>query len=363
MRRKSAHRHVVGLRIGSTQLAAAHVVSNGRAELLQLARAPLERGVVANGEVRDAEALAAALKRFFAERKLPRRDVRLGIASSRLGVRVLDVPAVDDPKQFENAIRFRAQELLPIPVVDAILDHVVLGDVVPEEGGEPLRRVLLVFAHRDLVERYVDVCRSAGVRLAGIDLDAFALLRAVAPAPPTLPASAPQEGRAVVAVAVGHERTILAVSDGRVCALTRVLEWGSSALDVAIARALDLAPSQAEPVKLGLSLDAAQAPAGLSEIQSEAVKSAVRGEIGVLGRELVSSLRFYQSRPESLPIGEVLLAGGGAQLDGFAAEVERLLGAPVRLADPFASVALGKKVARPEAPGSLAIAVGLGIEG
>lgn len=355
MRRKSAHRHVVGLRIGSTQLAAAHVVSNGRAELLQLARTPLERGVVANGEVRDAEALAAALKRFFAERKLPRRDVRLGIASSRLGVRVLDVPAVDDPKQFENAIRFRAQELLPIPVVDAILDHVVLGDVVPEEGGEPLRRVLLVFAHRDLVERYVDVCRSAGVRLAGIDLDAFALLRAVAPEP--------QEGRAVVAVAVGHERTILAVSDGRVCALTRVLEWGSSALDVAIARALDLAPSQAEPVKHGLSLDAAQAPAGLSEIQLEAVKSAVRGEIGVLGRELVSSLRFYQSRPESLPIGEVLLAGGGAQLEGFAAEVEGLLGAPVRLADPLAGVALGKKVARPEAPGSLAIAVGLGIEG
>src|SRR5581483_1033404 len=277
----------------------------------------------------------------------------LGVASSRIGVRVLDVPALDDPKQFENAIRFRAQELLPIPAVDAILDHVELG-AVEGEGGEPLRRILLVFAHRDLIERYVDVCRAAGIRLSGIDFDAFALLRAVSPAP--------QEGRAVVAVAVGHERTILAVSDGRVCALTRVLEWGSSALDVAIARSLDLAPSQAEPVKHVLSLDAAEPRAGLSEIQLEAVKAAVRAEIAVLGRELISSLRFYQSRPDSLPIGEVLLSGGGARLEGFDRELQSLLGAPVRLADPLAAVVLGKKVARPEDVASLAIAVGLGIE-
>ncbi|MBV8258617.1 MAG: type IV pilus assembly protein PilM [Actinobacteria bacterium] len=353
MKRKAAHQHLVGLRIGSTQLAAAHVVNNGSAEVQQLARTPLERGLVTDGEVRDADALAAALKSFFAERKLPRKDVRLGVASSRIGVRVLDVPVVDDPKQFENAIRFRAQELVPIPVVDAIFDHVVLGEV-EGENGEPLRRILLVFAHRDLVERYVEVCRAAGIRLAGIDFDAFALLRAVSPAP--------QQGQAVVAVAVGHERTILAVSDGTVCSLTRVLEWGSSALDVAIARTLDLAPSQAEPVKHALSLDAAEPPTGLSEIQLEALKNAVRGEIAVLGRELVSSLRFYQSRPESLPIGEVLLAGGGARLAGFAEELQQLLGAPVRLADPLAGVVLGKKVARPDDVASLAIAVGLGIE-
>jgi type IV pilus assembly protein PilM len=353
VRRPSGHRHVVGLRIGSSQLAAAHVVNNGLAEVVQLARTPLERGLVAGGEVRDAEALAGALKRFFAERKLPRKDVRLGIASSRIGVRVLDVPAVEDPKQFENAIRFRAQELLPIPVVDAILDHVVLEDV-EVEGEEPLRRVLLAFAHRDLVERYVDVCRSAGIRLAGIDFDAFALLRAVSPAA--------RDGSAVVAVAIGHDRTVLAVSDGNVCSLTRVLEWGSGSLDVAIARTLDLAPSQAEPVKHALSIETEAPLPGVSEIQAEAVRAAVRAEIAVLGRELISSLRFYQSRPESLPIGEVLLSGGGAQLGGFAAEVQRILGAPVRVADPLAGVVLGKKVVRPDDAGSLAVAVGLGIE-
>ena len=352
---KGDHRvtRVIGLRIGSTQLAAAHVQNNGSHELVQWARMPLARGLVVGGEVRDAETLTRALKEFFAANKLPRKDVRLGIASSRIGVRVLDVPAVDDPKAFENAIRFRAQELLPIPVTDAILDHVVLGDVQGEDG-EVKRRVLLVFAHRELVTRFVDVCRGAGVRLVGIDLDAFALLRAVG--------EGGDGSRAVVAVAVGHDRTVLAVSDGKTCDFTRVLEWGGSTIDVAVARSLNLTPSQAEPIKQMLDLDATDAPEGLAPVQFEAAKSAVRTEIGALGRELVSSLRFYQSRPDSLALGEVLLAGGAAQLRGLPEELGRLLGVPVRVADPLAKLTLGKKVKLPVETGSLAIAVGLGIE-
>lgn len=353
----SAHKisRVVGLRIGSTQLTAAHVHNNGSAELVQLASVPLERGVIVAGEVREPIALARALKAFFATNKLPKKGIRLGVASNRIGVRVLDVPAVDDPKQFENAIRFRAQEALPIPVADAVLDHVVLDEEASGEG-ETMRRVLLVFAHRELVSRYVDVCRQAGLRLAGIDFDAFALLRAVGPKPDR------EARRASVAVAVGHERTIFAVSDGEICDFTRVLEWGSNAIDVAIARALNLSPSQAEPLKLAFDVNASEPPAGLSPMQFEVARAAVTGEIGHLVRELLSSLRFYQSRPGSLDLHEVVLAGGGAELPGFADEVQRGLGVPVRLGDPFGRVSLAKRVKTPERAGSYAVAVGLGIE-
>jgi len=356
---KSADTHkvsrVVGLRIGSSQLAAALVRNNGSAEVMQLARADLAPGLVVAGEVRDQLALAKALKAFFATNKLPRKDIRLGVSSNRIGVRLLDVPAVTDEKQFENAIRFRAQETLPIPVTDAVIDHVDLGES-PIVDGEAMRRVLVVFAHRELVSRYVDVCREAGLRLSGIDLDAFALLRAVAPR------GGGETRRACVAVGIGHERTVFAVSDGEVCDFTRVLDWGGSAIDVAIARAINRTPSEARPVKQLLDLDATDVPEGLSPMEFEAVRAAAKAEIGQLVRELLSSLRFYQSREDALDIGEVVLSGGGAQLPGLAAEVQRGLGAPVRLADPFAHVTLGKKVPAPDEPGSLAIAVGLGIE-
>ncbi len=248
--RKSSNAELVGLRIGSSHLAAA-LIRNGHhtPELLHLAQGPLERGVVVAGEVREPDALAAALRDFFAANKLPRRSVRLGIASNRIGVRVIDVPAIDDPKLLENAIRFRAQELLSIPINDAVLDHVVLGEGKGPEG--PTRRVLVAFAHRELIDRYVEACKKARLRLVGIDFDAFALLRAVSEAGRSV-AAAPEQ--ATVAVSIGHERTIFAVSDGSVCDFTRVLEWGGASLNVGLARALNLAPSEAGPLKHGLSL-------------------------------------------------------------------------------------------------------------
>src|SRR5207247_948646 len=127
-----------------------------------------------------------------------------------------------------------------------------------DEEGVRVRRVLLVVAHRELVERYVAACRKAGLKLIGIDLEAFALLRALAD-----PARPPAEDAAFVCVSIGHDRSTLAVSDGHVCEFTRVLAWGGSLLDVALARVLDLTPSAAEPVKHELVLGEAGEGAGL----------------------------------------------------------------------------------------------------
>jgi Tfp pilus assembly PilM family ATPase len=81
-----------------------------------------------------------------------------------------------------------------------------------------------------------------------------------------------------------------------------------------------------------------------------------------LVRDLLSSLRFYQSQPQALPIGEILVTGGTASIPGFAEELGRELGIPVRLADPFTRVHFAEGAERPEGEGALAIAVGLGIE-
>ena len=97
-------------------------------------------------------------------------------------------------------------------------------------------------------------------------------------------------------------------------------------------------------------------------MQVAAARAALSEELQVLARELLSSLQFYQSRPDSLDIGEVLLTGGGAQLGGIDAELGRQLGVPVRVGDPLCRVKLGGGVSAPTEPGSLAIAVGLAIE-
>ncbi len=349
---------LVGLKLGGSQLAAARVNNNGVPELVQLARTDLEPGIIVGGELRDPDLLAESLKEFFRAHKLPRQGVRLGIANNRIGVRIFDIAGIEDANQLENAIRFRAQEALPIPIEEAVLDYHVLDERTDEEG-QPLRRVLLVVAYRDLVDRYISACKKAGIKLAGIDLEAFALLRALAE-PPEF--DAPPSNAALVVVSIGHERSTFAVSDGRVCEFTRVLDWGGATLNVAVARALELAPSEAEPFKRMLSLSHDDTPEGLTQEQAAAAREALRKQLQAFARELVSSLQFYQNQPGSLGIGEIVITGGTAHLHGLAEELHKLIGVRVRVGDPLARVKLGKRVGEAEQVGSLAVAIGLGIE-
>ena len=348
-------KQVVGLKIGASSLAAARVSVNGAVTVEHLAREPLAPGIVSGGEVRDVPALAAALAAFFKRHKLPRRAVRVGVASNRIGVRTIELSGIEDPRQLENAIRFRAQEVLPIPIEEAVLDWQVL-DETRRDDGVVAKRVLLVVAYRDLVDAYTAACGQAGLRLIGVDLEAFALLRALMGGPQRETA----DPSALVAVSLGSERSTLAVSDGYTCEFTRVLEWGGRALTGAVARVLDVEPGEAERIKTELSLDGTGAEAGLSAESAARARDALHMGLQTFARELVSSLQFYQGQPDSLGIREVILAGGTAELRGLAGVLHSLIGVPVRVGDPLAAVAVGKLRGDRVTP-ALAVPIGLGM--
>ena len=105
---------------------------------------------------------------------------------------MFEIGGIEDTKQLANAIRYRAQEVLPIPLEEAVLDYHILGEHTDGEGHTK-QRVLLVVAYRDLVERYTAACKKAGIRLVGIDLEAFASCvrsrRSRRPARPVTPPS------------------------------------------------------------------------------------------------------------------------------------------------------------------------------
>ena len=355
-RREKRSKKLVGLKIGASQIAAAQVVNNGAPELVEVFREPLEPGLVVSGEIRDPDALGDVLKHFFELHKLPKRSVRLGLSNNRIGVRIFEIEGVADAQQLENAIRFRAEEVLPIPLDQAVLDYVVL-DEQDREDGTVWKRILLVVAYREVVDRYLQACRRAGIEVVGIDLEAFALLRSL-----EAPAARDEASGALVAVAIGHDRTTIAVSTGLHCEFARVLDWGGWSLNVAIARELDRAPSEVESVKRHLSFDHVTEVDGLTPEQVAKSREGIQRALSVFARELISSLQFYQAQPGALGIGEVVLTGGTAHMDGFVEAVGEAIGVPVRLGDPFRRVKVGPHVAHDVQHGSLAIAIGLGIE-
>jgi type IV pilus assembly protein PilM len=354
---------IVGLKIGASQLAAAVVEEqNGRSELVELARTPLEAGIVVDGEVRDPEALTSALRSFFADNKLPTRDVRIGIASNRIGVRTFDIAGVDDDARFDNAVRFKAHEVLPIAGNESVLDYRVL-DERRAPTGEATRRIFLVVAPRDQVAPYAEAAQRAGLKLSGVDLESLGLLRAFVE--PQEPGARKATDTATVVVAIGHEASTLMVSGGGVCEFTRVFDWGGSTLQEAIVQELDVRPAEAATILRHLSLAGSSARIeGLDDEARGKAVEAVRLRLTPFARELVSSLQFYQTQPDSLGIGEIVITGGTSQLDGLADALNQIIGVSVRVGDPLQRVAAlrGVEAGFESVIGSFAVAIGLGID-
>lgn len=206
---------VVGLDIQPGFVAAVKVRVNGGIVVERAAVRPLPADAVREGEVVDRGVLGETLRELFQDSGLGKR-VRVGVANQRTVMRTLELPPIDDRKALATAISFQAQDQVPMPLANAVLDFHPLGVIDTPDG--PRERVVLVAAQRDMVESLLDAVRSAGLHPEGVDLSAFALIRSL------YRADATAAGRVLYLNVDGL--TNLAIADGPVCSFTRVVGSG-----------------------------------------------------------------------------------------------------------------------------------------
>jgi type IV pilus assembly protein PilM len=205
----------VGLTIEPGGIAAAQVAVNGALVIQDGARAELDPAVVRDGEVADTGALADALRALWHDHGSLDKRVRIGVANTRIVVRTLYLPPIDDAKQLAAAVRFQAGDEIPMPLDDAVLDFHALGVVETPNG--PRQRVVLVAARRDMILDVLTAARSAGLKPVGIDLSAFGMVRALQ--------AAGDDAGPELFLSVGG-LTNLAVAEAGVCSFTRVAGSG-----------------------------------------------------------------------------------------------------------------------------------------
>jgi type IV pilus assembly protein PilM len=329
---------VSGLSIEAGSVAAAAVASNGASQLTASAVQPLRPGVFHEGEVSDPDALVAALKQLFDQGKLPKR-VRLGIGNQRVIVRTLRLPAIEDPKEMEAAIRFQAQEQIPMPLDQAVLQHQVVGGVPAEGSNGPQVDVVVIAARRDMVTSSLNPLRRAGLEAVGIDLSSFGMIRALAglsaapvPAGEQPPAFAEE---AVLYCNVGDVMN-LAVSRGRSCLFTRVSGTGMEAIIARLSNEAGLSPEHAEQWLLHVGLDVPpEELAGDPEIV-KAARRTLRDGAAHLVDELRLSLDYYRALESAVPVSNIVLCGTGSAIRGLAAEMEAQVGLPISALRPQA---------------------------
>jgi type IV pilus assembly protein PilM len=337
----------VGLDIEAGSIAATEVQSNGSIQVSASAIGPLDAGAFHEGEVLDSERLAAALKSLFAEHRLSKR-VRLGVANQRVVVRTMRLPAIEDPKEMEAAVRFQAQEQIPMPLDQAVLEHQVVGGVPAEEGAAPQLDVIVVAARRDMVTSFLEPLRRAGLEPVGVDLSAFAMIRALAgfdgaesggaddgdggPVQPEASAEQVARAEATLYCNVG-DVTNLAVARGRACLFTRVSHVGLEGMTGRLATTSGLGVEQATQWldHVGLELPPEEIE-GDPETVVEARRALEEG-VSALVDELRLSLDWYGAQEAAVAVERIVLCGPGSAIGGLAGRMEGL-GLPIAVARP-----------------------------
>ncbi|HSR93294.1 MAG TPA: type IV pilus assembly protein PilM [Solirubrobacterales bacterium] len=325
---------VAGLDIEAGSIAATEVSVNGSARVTASAIGPLDPGAFHEGEVLDSGRLASALKSFFAEHKLSKR-VRLGIGNQRLVVRTMRLPAIENPKEMAAAVRFQAQEQMPMPLDQAVLEYQVVGGVTAEEGGSAKVDVVVVAARREMVASFVEPIRRAGLDPIGVDLSAFGMIRALAGAGVEGAQAADGPAPAVLYCSLG-DVTNLAVARGRACLFTRVSHVGLEAISASLASARALSP---EHTVQWLSYVGLEAPLESLEGDAEiaaAARRALEEGVGSLVDELRLSLDYYGAQEAVVPVERIVLCGPGSAIAGLPSRMEAGLGIPISAARPAA---------------------------
>jgi type IV pilus assembly protein PilM len=334
---------VVGLDIEAGSIAATEVAANGSLQVTGSAIGPLEPGAFHEGEVLDPDRLAAALKSLFAEHKLPKR-VRLGIGNQRLVVRMLRLPAIENPKEMEAAVRFQAQEQVPMPLDQAVLEHQVVGGVPAEEGGSAQVDVVVVAARREMVASFVEPIRRAGLDPVAVDLAAFGMIRALAGAAPRSDDAVQPDGAgephqrpagAVLYCSFGDVAN-LAVARDRACLFTRISHVGLGAMTAQLAAARGLSPEHTTQWLSYVGLETAvEQLEGDADLVAEARRTLEQG-VASLVDELRLSLDYYGAQESALPVERVVLCGPGSAIAGVPAQMEAGLGMPISVSRPAA---------------------------
>ena len=328
----------------------------------------LPPGAIIEGEVADPDLFASEIKEFWSSHSFAGRSVVLGVANQRIIVRLLNFPRMEE-QDLRSAIGFEAQDHIPMPLEEAVLDYVVLG---PQDEGSDLDRILVVAAHRAMIEDYTSAVRAGGLRPAGMDVKALSLTRS------TLPDALFDEG-ATVLLDVGTELSNLVIVQGGSPTLTRFIPMGLDDLVRAVSEAADLPEEEAEKQALDprakLGYDAQGAGEGVAENSEEDdadpalvydVRRGLEGAVQTLAEDVQRSIEYHHSQPESKEVSEVLVSGEGALVAGFDGYLGELLGITTRRGNPVGKLAGNRSNVSDEQLGAmepvLAVAFGLAME-
>jgi len=259
------------------------------------------------------------VRTLWAQARFRSRNVVLGVGNRRILVREHSSPAMA-PALMRDALPFQVQDLLPVPVNQAVLDFYPIWESAGQVHG------MLVAAVEETIEEIIETLKRAKLVTDAVDLLPFGLARVAG--------RIAANGETVAMIHVGEHTTFVVIAQAGVPRFVRILP---AEIATAATRARQQ-PVEEEPEHVlaahpetmpvheegspktrrsQLRLASANAQASIEEAE-QADQS-----IADLVNRIRSTLSYYGGRPDVQPIASIRVSGAGAANPSLTAAIAR----------------------------------------
>ena len=284
----------------------------------------------------EAAAVGKAVRELMKASSIEASGATAAISGASVIVRHVKMPKMAE-SILRKSVRFEAAKYISSSVEDSLIEFEITG---PVPGEDDKMGVMLVAAPQDMVETRLAALAAAGLEPVGIDIEAFALQRALL----DLSATRPGEGATLALLDIGAASTdVNIVTDGRF-ALTRNIDYAGDHFTKALQALYPQTDrEQLEEIKAQVDMSALLTPD--ADLESQALARAVQPVMDELLREVRRSINYYQSQltdpaNSNLPAGvtaetgggtvsKIVITGGSARMAGLEAYMGARLGLPV----------------------------------
>lgn len=288
-----------------------------------------------------------AIKKLVRDTKATSHQVIISLPESQVYTRVIEMPVLPE-NELAQAIRWQAEQYIPVPLTDVVLKHQVLNNNDEDRAVVGNLNVLLVAAPNALLNNYVSMLSNAGLETVAIETEILAVARALIGEDVNSPTT--------MLVHMGAENTTLSVLSRGDLVLTQSVATGGAAITRSIISALGLEVNQAEEYKKTYGLDA-------SKLDGKVV-AAIKPVVELLVAELKRVLAFYNVHGAKNPVKRVVLSGGTALMPGLIPFLTLSLDMEAQVGNPFLQISISdkQKMAIGENASIYSTAVGLALK-
>ncbi len=338
-------------------------------------KAPL--GLINEGEISDIDGVAKALAAFWRQQRISEKKVVVGVANQKVIVRVVEMPYMTET-DLRSAIQFQANDYIPIPMEEAIVDFQIISEHENNED-EKVMDVLIVAVRKDMVENLITAVEGAGLKPVIIDVSSLAFARTVmGNGVKPIIEELPDYPGATALINVGSNLTDIVVIEEEVPRFTRISSVGGDTFTEALIDQLGVSLEDAEALKIGIGLPAVEGSEGDEDVLEvdiapdmqqyvEVVNNILEQEMVKFIAEIRRSLDYYLVQAtKAKGIDKVVVSGGGAKLRNFLRHLKENLQIEAELAHPLHSVQVSKKLNGTDIDSeelSMAICIGLAMRG